>query len=135
MKKSIMAACLVAAGLTFIGLLSQGCGGGDDSSSGAPGAGEIVLDSKTLTLVAGDGADTTPTAASTNGVVTATVIWSGGSKMTVWLYKDNAIVSAGQDTSPMALSANATPGSTWFVRVLNENAAAFTINMVVSLTP
>jgi len=141
MKTSIVAVCLVVAGLTAIGLLTPGCGGGDDTTVvtnvvAAPLPAEIILDSKTLNIAASGGtADTTPAATPTNGVVTATVTWSGGSNLVAALFKDGVVQAIVADTSPLVVSGNASAGSSWYVHVSNNNSVAITVNMVVSLTP
>ena len=132
-------------GFVVVSLLAPGCGGGSDSSGGvtnvvtnvvaAPLPAEYVLDSKTVGIAAGGNASTTPASAPTNGIVTATVTWSGGSNMVAALYKDGALQAILTDTSPMAVSGHATPGSVWYVNVANNNSVGFTVNMVVSLVP
>ena len=145
MKTRILVACSLVVGFVVVSLLAPGCGGGSDSSGGvtnvvtnvvaAPLPAEFVLDSKTVGIAAGGNASTTPAAAPTNGIVTATVTWSGGSNMVAALYKDGALQAILTDTSPMAVSGHATPGSSWYVNVGNNNAVGFTVNMVVSLVP
>ncbi len=141
MKTGYRCIGLLLTAMAAIGLLTPGCGGGDETTVvtnvvAAPLPAEIILDSKTLSVAGGGGtADTTPAAAATNGVITATVTWSGGSNMVAALYRDGALQGLATDTSPLVITANTAPGPQWHARVINNNTAAITVNVVVSLTP
>ena len=152
MKTGIAVGCFVAAGLAAIGLFSQGCGGSDNSTVPPPSSGssstnppsatppapvEITLATTTVGIASGGSASTAPATAPSNGVVTATVTWSGGSKLGAELYKNGVAQGLVADTSPLVVSGNSVAGDAWYVTVVNTipPSPAVTVNMTVALMP
>lgn len=94
-----------------------------------------TLQDRTYTVAAGGGATTDAVTAPDDGIMSATVDWSGGQTIGATFIRNGVALGVSVGVSPLMLSAPTDDGQNWQVALSNSNTNSINARVVIRYAP